>query len=147
VRAAWFADASFWIAISNRRDQFHTRAIAWRTYLVGSGALLVTTEPVLWEWLNALVDPEIRGMAADGYRRCHRDARIEVVPLDERLIEAALELFETRRDKSWSLTDCSSFVVMGDRKLTDALTADHHFRQAGLRAALLDDAPDLPQRP
>ena len=54
---AYFADASFWIALSSRRDQFHSRAIAWRRHLVRSQVALVTTEPVLWEWMNALADP------------------------------------------------------------------------------------------
>jgi predicted nucleic acid-binding protein len=39
-------------------------------------------------------------------------------------------------DKEWSLVDCISFVVMTDRKLTDALTGDHHFEQAGFNALL-----------
>lgn len=142
MRAAWFADAGFWIAISNTRDQFHERAVAWRTYLVRSGASLVTTEPVLWEWLNALAHPVIRAIAAKGYRLCHNDARIEVISLDGKLTEKALSLYESRSDKSWSLTDCSSFTIMSERGLTDALTADRHFPQAGFRAALMDSPPD-----
>jgi len=47
-----------------------------------------------------------------------------------------LELYARRPDKSWSLTDCISFVVMTDRGLTEALTGDHHFEQAGFRALL-----------
>ena len=31
-----------------------------------------------------------------------------------------------RPDKHWSLTDCTSFVVMTDHKLSHALTADDH---------------------
>jgi hypothetical protein len=36
-----------------------------------------------------------------------------------------------RPDKEWSLTDCISFVAMNERNITDALTSDHHFEQAG----------------
>lgn len=64
-----------------------------------------------------------------------------MVPIDDRLTEGALSLYETRGDKNWSLTDCSSFVIMTERRLTDALTADRHFRQAGFRAVLLDNPP------
>lgn len=38
--------------------------------------------------------------------------------------------------KNWSLVDCISFVVMRQRRLTDALTRDGHFEQAGIRALL-----------
>lgn len=47
-----------------------------------------------------------------------------------------LGLYAARPDKAWSLTDCISFVVMTDRGLTEALTGDHHFEQAGFRALL-----------
>ena len=49
----------------------------------------------------------------------------------------SLSLFARRPDKHWSLTYCISFVVMTERRLTDALTGDHHFEQAGYRALLL----------
>jgi predicted nucleic acid-binding protein len=144
LRVACFADASFWIALSSRRDQLHRSAIAWRQHLVRSDGFLITTEPVLWEWLNGLADTTTRGVAAEGYRRCHRDTRVEVVSLSGNLIEAAISLYEVRPDKNWSLTDCSSFIVMHERNLTHALTADRHFQQAGFFAALLEDPPESP---
>ncbi len=36
-----------------------------------------------------------------------------------------------RRDENWSLTDCISFVVMNEHGMSEALTGDHHFAQAG----------------
>jgi predicted nucleic acid-binding protein len=44
--------------------------------------------------------------------------------------------YESRPDKAWSLTDCISFVVMNQHGLTEALTGDHHFEQAGFTALL-----------
>ncbi len=52
------------------------------------------------------------------------------------LYDAGIELYRTRSDKDWSLTDCISFVVMEQRGIVDALTGDHHFEQAGFRALL-----------
>jgi uncharacterized protein len=40
------------------------------------------------------------------------------------------------QDKSWSFTDCGSFLIMHDEGLTSALTHDRHFEQAGFRALL-----------
>lgn len=50
----------------------------------------------------------------------------------------ALALKRQRADKRWGLTDCVSFVVMHDRGISVALTADRDFVQAGFRALLLD---------
>lgn len=52
------------------------------------------------------------------------------------LFERGVELFRQRADKDWPLTDCISFVVMKDEGITDALTGDRHFKQAGFRALL-----------
>jgi hypothetical protein len=80
VAAAYFADTSFWIALASQRDQLHGFAVAWSRHLLESRAALLTTEAVLWEWMNAMAEPATRGVAAEGYQRCHRDPQIEVVP-------------------------------------------------------------------
>lgn len=68
-----------------------------------------------------------------------QDPKIEIVPDSEELFSRAFELYKSRPDKEWGLTDCLSFVVMEERKLNAALTADRHFVQAGFRALLLDE--------
>ena len=55
----------------------------------------------------------------------------------DRLFEKGRELYIRRPDKEWSLTDCISFVVMQEQGLSEALTGDHHFEQAGFKALLL----------
>ena len=134
---AYFADTSFWIALSSRRDQFHSKALAWHAAVLPTGSKIVTTEAVLWEWLNALADTSTRGIAAEGYRRAHADSLVEVVPLEPDLTSAAVSLYGSRTDKDWSLTDCLSFVVMQRHGIAEALTTDHHFEQAGLKALML----------
>jgi predicted nucleic acid-binding protein len=135
--ATYFADTSFWMALSRKRDQYDRHAIAWNQFMIRAGSSIVTTEAVLWEWLNGFSDPSTRAVAAEGYRRAHADARIEVVPFQPELIESALHVYRTRPDKDWSLTDCLSFAVMERRHLTEALTTDGHFEQAGLKAMML----------
>jgi uncharacterized protein len=134
----YFADESFWIALSSRRDQYHSQALAWHAAVARTGSRIVTTEAVLWEWLNALSDTSSRRVVAEGYQRVHRDSSIEVVSFEPELIGSAFDLYRGRSDKDWSLTDCLSFVVMQRRQLTNALTTDRHFEQAGLAAAMLD---------
>jgi hypothetical protein len=139
--AIWFADTSFWIAVSEKTDQYHGPASAWSDYLVKRDAFILTTEAVLWEWMNALANSKTRRATAEGYRRSHQDTQIEVVPFAVDVIAAASRLYEVRSDKDWSLTECLSFLVMEQRRVSRALTTDHHFRQAGFEAVLPGDPP------
>ena len=59
-----------------------------------------------------------------------------IVPVSSRLIERGFALFANRPDKEWSLTDCISFVVMEEHSVTEALTSDGDFEQAGFSALL-----------
>ena len=141
--ATYFADTSFWIALSHRPDQHHGPASAWSRHVVERNASILTTEAVLWEWMNALADSATRLMASEGYRRCHQDPQIEVVPFAADTVAAAMRFYEARHDKNWSLTDCLSFLVMEQRQVPRALTTDHHFRQAGFEAVLLEKPPGM----
>jgi predicted nucleic acid-binding protein len=59
------------------------------------------------------------------------------MPLSQAIMDQAMTLFQSRSDKEWGLTDCLSFVIMEREGVTQALTADVHFRQAGFEALLL----------
>ena len=61
-------------------------------------------------------------------------AEVGFSPAHEPWFARGKELYGDRPDKSWSLTDCISFVVMTERGISDALTGDHHFVQARFRA-------------
>jgi predicted nucleic acid-binding protein len=131
----------FWIALSHKSDQHHGRASAWSKYLIQRDAFILTTEAVLWEWMNALADSGTRRATAEGYRRCHQDPQIEVVPFAADSIATAVRFYEDRGDKDWSLTDCLSFLVMEQSRVPRALTTDRHFQQAGFEVVLLGDPP------
>ncbi len=123
-----FADTFYFVAVLSPGDQHHDRACQ----LQREGNFdLVTTRAVLLEVGDAFADPSTRALAAELLHSIDKDPRVEVVPLDDALYRRGLDLYAKRADKSWSLTDCISFVVMTDRGLRDALTGDHHFAQAG----------------
>ena len=64
------------------------------------------------------------------------DTHTTIVAPTIELFEAGCYLYSQRRDKSWSLTDCISFVAMKQHQITEALTADQHFEQGGFKALL-----------
>lgn len=64
------------------------------------------------------------------------DENVQIILASRSLQQRGVELYRQRQDKEWSLTDCISFVVMADHGLTEALTADRHFEQAGFTVLL-----------
>ncbi len=119
-----FADTVFWVGLTRQDDQHHARVTRWRRWLDIHAVQIVTTEAVLWEWLNMASRTALREVAAQGYRHCHDSDQVDVVPFQPRFIQAAFTLYESRADKS-----------------TEALTTDHHFVQAKFEALLLREPP------
>jgi len=131
-----FLDAAYAIALSSANDQHHQLAVALARQLEAESIHLITTRAVVLEIGNALARQRHRSAAVGLLEALEKDPNVEIIPLSEPLYESALRHFCERPDKEWGMTDCISFVVMKDRGLTDALTTDEHFQQAGFRALL-----------
>jgi predicted nucleic acid-binding protein len=132
-----FLDTAYVQARVDRRDQFHRAALAIQGRLRDASQVW-TTEAVLIEIGNALAAAN-RDDAVRFIEQCYHTANIRVGPVTTGLLLEALELYRTRPDKGWGLTDCISFVVMRTNGLIEALTSDHHFRQVGFRALLVEE--------
>lgn len=94
---------------------------------------------VLTEFLNSFTDygPGLRQVAARGGRVASRHGpdrhRLSNKPFRNALIN---KRYQDMADKRWSLTDCASFLIMEEKRLTAALTHDRHFAQAGFQTLL-----------
>jgi uncharacterized protein len=128
-----FADSFFFFALLNNNDAAHEAAERFSSH---SGRPFVTTAWVLTEVADGCATVDKRGIFLQllDTLRASPDARI--TEPSEGLFSRGLELYRQRPDKEWSLTDCLSFVVMRDERISEALTGDHHFEQAGFRALL-----------
>jgi len=144
VRADVFLDAAYAIALAAPSDQLHARALALAEQLEADRTRLVTTQAVLLEIGNALSKRRYRAAAVDLLSSLEADPAVEVVALTPELYAEAFDLYRDRSDKEWGLIDCLSFVVMTARGISEALTADEHFEQAGFRALLCRDPSDEP---
>ena len=132
-----FIDTLYVIALINRRDQYHAQAISVADKYADRP--LITTDAVLTEIANALA----RGYKQEAVEIVEQflaSEDVEVVRMTPELFAQAFALYRTRADKEWGLTDCVSFVVMQERGITDALTFDKHFVQAGFQALLRDQS-------
>jgi predicted nucleic acid-binding protein len=129
-----FIDTGYVLALVNTADQYHERA---RATALSISPPFLTTEAVLIEIGNALSKASWRQLGIATLHDLMSDPNIQVLPVITEIFERAVDLYSTRSDKEWGLTDCISFVVMQDHKLTHALTTDRHFEQAGFQNALV----------
>ncbi len=132
-----FVDTGYVLALVNTDDEHHNRAVAL-SRLVRPPFL--TTEAVLTEIGNALSRARWRAIGYATIKDLRLDPNIEIVPVESATFERSLMLYGERMDKEWGLTDCISFVVMQERHLTQVLTTDRHFSQAGFINLLLSSA-------
>ena len=131
-----FGDTVHFIALLvSTGDRWHARAAAINREPPGP---LVTTEWVLTEVGDALSQPGARQKFVRLLDLLREQQDVEIVASTSDLFRRGTDFFAARPDKEWSLTDCISFVVMNERSITDALTSDHHFEQAGFRILLKD---------
>ena len=135
---ALFLDTAYIYALFNKRDQWHPKAIEWQRKLDAEHRPLLTTEFVLIEVANGLASLKFRQAAAHIIHSLQDNPLVNIIPASSNLFAQALNLYEQRPDKDWGLTDCASFVAMSESNITDALTTDDHFRQAGFKPLLLD---------
>jgi len=136
-----FADAGYWIALLNRRDDLADRARHVSQLL--SNVKIVTSEMVLVEVLNDFSKRGelFRATASTWVDSLHQHPMLTIVHQTSNQFRDGLELYKQRLDKAWSLTDCVSFQIMRDRSITEALAYDKHFEQAGFVALLRYDSP------
>lgn len=129
-----FADTSYYVALLGPRDARHGRAVELSRSILGR---IFVTEYVLVETAGMLCGRRDRGAYLTLVSDLQADPLTRIIPASTTLFRSGLQLFAARPDKEWSLVDCISFVVMRQRHLSEALTTDHHFVQAGFKGLLV----------
>jgi len=128
-----FVDTSGWGYYLDRQDSHHPEIVALVRNMVRQRRHLVTTNYIITELVALLSSrfhvPRERIILAINAMKA--DAVVEIVYIDRVIDDAAWALLEVRLDKEWSLVDASSFVIMERFGMTQAITTDHHFTQAG----------------
>jgi uncharacterized protein len=128
-----FADTFYFFALLNQREPSHAKALSFTNDFRGR---IITTSWILIELGDGLANPPRRRLFVPMYRDMLAQPSFHIVTCTDDLLRQGIEFYDQRPDKEWSLTDCISFVVMGQEKIIEALTGDHHFEQAGFTALL-----------
>lgn len=131
-----FLDTGYVVALISDKDQHRERARELSEEIKQSRPRIVNTQAVLVEMANALAAPDRRAVVAAYIEMLRREPFVEIVPSSQELLQRSFSLYKERQDKAWGWTDCMSFVAMRDRDITDALSTDRHFQQAGFNALL-----------
>ena len=133
TKASLFVDTSGWAYLVDRSTPLHNDVTQLYQKALTQQRLLVTTNYVLAE-LVALLTSRSRisrqqiVMFIDALKAA---PHVEIIHIDTALDGESWKLLKARIDKEWSLVDASSFVIMKRYQMTEALTTDHHFTQAG----------------
>ena len=127
-----FADTFYFLALLNKKDEAHQKALETSCKITK----LVTTEWVLTELADGLASSRHRDVFLKTRQALLADGEATIMALQTSVYEEGIRLYANRADKQWSLTDCISFIVMETEGITEALTGDHHFEQAGFVALL-----------
>jgi len=128
-----FADTFFFFAYLNAEDAAHGAAAH---YFEGFDGRVVTTEWVLTELADGMAGIGDRETFIEFHEALRSDPSVTIIASSPEMFTEGLALYSSRKDKEWTLTDCISFVVMKREELSEVLTGDHHFKQAGFTPLL-----------
>jgi uncharacterized protein len=128
-----FIDTSGWGNLIDVSQPFHVLATEWYGNARQQSFQFVTSNYILAE-LVALLESPLRiplKKAIAFLKSLRTSSTVDIVHIDVDLDAESWKLLEDRRDKAWSLVDCSSFAIMQQLNINQTLTSDRHFEQAG----------------
>ncbi|AKX94574.1 DNA-binding protein [Moorella thermoacetica] len=126
-----FVDTSAWVAVVNRRDQYHTIAAPFYKKALKEYGQLLTTNLVAAETYVLLRLDSGLDVALGWWEKISASLKIQVVYIDSDITTEAVKLLRKFDDQTFSLTDAVSFKVMERGGIEEAFAFDVHFKVAG----------------
>ncbi|MGH9389033.1 MAG: type II toxin-antitoxin system VapC family toxin [Vicinamibacteria bacterium] len=124
-----FVDTSFWIALRNRRDPRHAEAATLlRARADGGFATSNHVRGETWTYLRRRVGHDGAVLFLDALER---SPRIQLFSITEKQEQQALKWLRQRDEREYSFVDATSFVLMRELRIREALAFDGDFSAAG----------------
>jgi uncharacterized protein len=136
VKRRVYVDTGYFVALLDRRDDLHTRAVSLARELQTAGAHLTTSDAVLVELANYCARGPLRSHAVASISAIRGARDWTIAPFTTALLKAAEARYAAHDDKNWSLTDCLSMEVMTAARIQEIATHGAGFEQAGYRVLL-----------
>jgi predicted nucleic acid-binding protein len=134
-----FVDTSGLYALVDKRDAHHRQAREVVEKLLRAGRRLVVTDYIVTEAVNLANARSGSRVATRVLDLIEQSTGIRIEWIESARFEKTKRFFRKHADHSYSFTDCSSFVTMRELRLTEALTTDRHFVEAGMQTLLAAD--------
>jgi len=128
---AIFADTFYWIALLNPRDTWHSQVIKVSQEL--SNSPLVISDGIIDELFaySSKRGDLLRLKVSELHKSFLKDPNMQIISYTPEIRQKAINLYEQRPDKGYSLVDCISMVIMKEMGISEVLTNDKHFTQEG----------------
>ena len=128
---AIFADTFYWIALLNSRDTWHLEVVKVSQEI--SNSPLVISDGIIDELFaySSKRGNLLRLKVSELYKIFRKDPNIQIISYSPQIRQKAIDLYEQRPDKGYSLVDCISMVIMKEMRISEVLTNDKHFAQEG----------------
>lgn len=133
MKNIYFIDTSYIIALEIVNEDTHQLVLESWLDLSLYKPFLLTTTYVFDEVVTFFNNRKLHRKAVEIRNRLLNSPDLELIEIERNLFEQGWKYFQKHQDKSYSLTDCLSFIVMEQRGIITALTLDHHYLQAGFR--------------
>jgi uncharacterized protein len=128
-----FIDTAGWASLFIANEPYHLQAAQYLQTARQQQQTLLTSNYIITELVALLHSPlrRPRPQIVEIVDTIKTTPYVKIIHIDIEMDLAAWKLCKSRLDKTWSLVDCTSFILMQQSNLRDALTSDHHFEQAG----------------
>lgn len=126
-----FIDTSAWVAVETPKDKNHIRAKNILKDLIKNRYFFIMTDYIYDETITELMVNSGNEDAIKFGEKILKSSIVEMLIIDKEDIKEALELKKKYKDKDFSFTDCTSFVIMKRLGITKAFSFDKHFEQVG----------------
>lgn len=133
MKNTYFVDTSYILALEVKKEQYHQKVLENWLSLSLSQPFLVTTTYIFDEIVTLLNSRKLHNKAVEVGTRLIESSDINLIEIEQNLFLEGWEYLKQSQDKSYSLTDCISFIVMRKYNIYTALSLDHHFEQAGFQ--------------
>jgi predicted nucleic acid-binding protein len=131
MNSSIFIDTSALIAIMNKKDQYHARAIDIFTAIVKGNNNLIITSHIFAETITRIERKVSAKQAILAGKMLLNNNGIKIIIPQEGIIDNAWNIFQKYQDQEFSFVDCISFAVMKEMRITKAFAFDKHFKIIG----------------